>query len=70
MPDMFSHKRIDYDEISVLGPGFKSSLRKQLKDYAGHVVRIPIEDCEKQLMLNDDKYRKSNSFPSGTSAAV
>ena len=31
---------------------------KQQKDYAGHVVRIFIECCEKQLMFNDDKYHR------------
>ena len=28
------------------------------KDYAGHVVRMPTECCEKQLMFNDDKYHR------------
>ena len=31
-------------------------IRKQQKEYASHVIRIPIERCEKQLMFNDDKY--------------
>ena len=38
-------------------------IRKQQKNYVGHVVRMPIERCEKQLMFNDDKCHK-NSFPS------
>ena len=29
---------------------------KQQKDYAGHVVRMPFEHCEKQLMFNGYKY--------------
>ena len=33
-------------------------IRKQQKDYAGHVVRMPIERCEKQLMFIDDKYHR------------
>ena len=32
--------------------------RKQQKDYAGHVIRMSIECCEKQLMFNDDKYHR------------
>ena len=31
---------------------------KHQNDYAGHVVRMPIERCEKQLMFNDDKYHR------------
>ena len=31
---------------------------KQQKDYAGHVVRIPIKCCEKQLMFHDEKYHR------------
>ena len=31
-------------------------IRKQLKDYTGHVVRMSIERCEKRLMFNDYKY--------------
>ena len=31
-------------------------IQKQQNDYAGHVVRMPIECCEKQLMFNDGKY--------------
>ena len=34
-------------------------IRKQQKDYAGYVVRMPIERCEKQLMLNDDKHNRT-----------
>ena len=34
------------------------SFKKSKKDYAGHVVRMPIERCEKQLMLNDGKYHR------------
>ena len=34
-------------------------IRKQQKDYAGHVVRMPIERCEKQLIFSDDKYHKT-----------
>ena len=33
-------------------------IRKQQNGYAGHVVRMPIERCEKQVMLNDDKYHR------------
>ena len=33
-------------------------IRKQQKDDAGHVVRMPIERCEKQLMFNDDKHQR------------
>ena len=33
-------------------------IRKQRKSYAGYVVRMPIEHCEKQLILNDDKYHR------------
>ena len=33
-------------------------IRKQQKDDAGHVVSMPIERCEKQLMFNDDKYHR------------
>ena len=33
-------------------------IRKQPKDYAGHVMRMPIERCEKQLVFNDDKYHR------------
>ena len=29
---------------------------KNCKDYASHVVRMTIGQCEKQLMFNDDKY--------------
>ena len=35
-----------------------SSIRKQQKDYAGQVVRMPIELYEKQLVFNDNKYHK------------
>ena len=35
--------------------------RKQQKYYAGHVVRMPIERCEKQLLFNDDKYYRTGS---------
>ena len=31
-------------------------IRKQQNDYAGHLGRMTIERCEKQLMFNDDKY--------------
>ena len=34
-------------------------IRKQQKDYAGHVVRMPIERCEKQLIFSDDKYHRT-----------
>ena len=27
-------------------------IRKQQKEYAGHVVRMPIERCDKQVMFN------------------
>ena len=33
-------------------------IRIKQKDYAGHLVRMPIERCEKQLMFNDDKYHR------------
>ena len=33
-------------------------IRKQQKDYAGQVLRMFIECCEKQLMFNDDKYHR------------
>jgi len=33
-------------------------VRQQQKNYAGHVIRMPVERCAKQLMFNDDKYRK------------
>ena len=33
-------------------------IRKQQKDYAVLVVRMPIERCEKQPMFNDDKYHR------------
>jgi len=33
-------------------------VRDQQKSYAGHVIRMPVERCVKQLMFNDDKYRK------------
>ena len=49
-------------------------IRKQPKNYAGHVVRMHIERCEKQLMFQYDEYhcksRIANSFPSGTSAEI
>ena len=31
---------------------------KQQKGYAGLIIRIPIEHCEKQQMFNDDKYHR------------
>ena len=33
-------------------------IRKQQEDYAGHVVRIPIERCEKQLIFHNHKYHR------------
>ena len=33
-------------------------IRKQQKNYVGHVVRMPIECCEKQMMFNDDKFHR------------
>ena len=33
-------------------------IRKQQKDYAGRVVGMPIERCEKQLMFNDEKHHR------------
>ena len=29
---------------------------KQQKDFAGHVVRMPFECCEEQMMFNEGKY--------------
>ena len=34
-------------------------IRKQQKNYAGHVIRMHIESCEKQLMFKDDKYQRT-----------
>ena len=33
-------------------------IRKQQKDYVGHVVRMPIERYEKQLKFNDGKHHR------------
>ena len=30
-------------------------IQKQQNNYAGHVVRMPIERCEEQLTFHDDK---------------
>ena len=46
-------------------------IRKQQKNYAGHLVRRHIERCEKQLMFKDNKYHRTGRVPpSGTSAEV
>ena len=46
-------------------------IRKQQKNYAGHLVRRHIERCEKQLMFKDNKcHRTGRVTPSGTSAEV
>ena len=46
-------------------------IRKQQKNYAGHLVRRHIEHCEKQLMFKDNKYHRTGRVaPSGTSAEV
>ena len=37
---------------------FWNFIRKQQKDYAGDLVRMPIECCEKQVMFNNDKYHR------------
>ena len=34
-------------------------IRKQQKNYAGHVVRMPVDRGIKQLMFNSDKYHRS-----------
>ena len=33
-------------------------IRKQQKNYAGHVVRMPVDRGIKQLMFNSDKYHR------------
>ena len=33
-------------------------IRKRQKDYAGHVIRMPIERCKEHLMFNDDQYHR------------
>ena len=33
-------------------------IQKQENNYAGHVVRMPIERCEEQLTFHDDKYHR------------
>ena len=40
-----------------------NSIRKQM-DYTGHVVRMAIERCEKQLMFNDKYHRIGRVTPS------
>ena len=34
-------------------------IRKQQKNYAGHVVRMPVDRGIKQLMFNSDKYHRT-----------
>ena len=46
-------------------------IQKQLKNYAGHLVRRHIKRCEYQLMFKDKKYHRTGIVtPSGTSAEV
>ena len=42
-----------YDAHPMLATHWKTA-----KDYAGHVIRIRIERCEKQLIFNNDKYHR------------
>ena len=64
------YKRVDRDGefrcklnnkkvLSICGTSDVSIfIRLQQKNYAAHVIRIDMERCIKQLMLNDDKYHK------------
>ena len=46
-------------------------IRKQQKNYAGHLVRRHIECCEKQLMFKGKKYHRTGRVtPPGTIAEV
>ena len=50
--------KLNNEKVHVISFTFdvSSVIQKHQKNYAGHVVRMPIERYEEQLMFNDDKY--------------
>ena len=57
--DDFRFKLTNEKIHSICGTSDLSDfIRNQQKCYAAHVIRMPIERKIKQLMFNDDKYRR------------
>ena len=52
------HNKLNNETVHVMvcTSDVNNFIRKQQKHYAGHVGRLPIEHCDKQLTFNDDKY--------------
>ena len=50
--------KLNYEKVRAICciSDFSNFVRKLQKHYAGDVVEMSIERCEKQLMFNDDKY--------------
>ena len=51
-------QNIDRQKRKKLYSFVSNFVREKQRNYASHVVRMPIERCAKQLMFNDDQYHR------------
>ena len=54
------HYKLSNDKIHSIccTSDVSNFVREQQRNYASHVVRMPIEQCAKQLMFNNDQYHR------------